>query len=777
VAGKSLDKLITPKGLPLSEVIAYTTHIAEALAAAHAAGIVHRDIKPANVMVTPESQVKILDFGLAKLTERVAEEADTLTEQRAMTEAGTVMGTLDYMSPEQARAQPLDYRTDIFSLGAVLYEMIAGYRPFRAKSRVETMSAIINDPVPPLKEQLPELDEIFAKALAKDPKDRYQHVGDLALDLRRLKGRLQSKSSPTVAVAVQPQTRRLLAFVMLAAAICMALVVSWWIGRRAPSESSLRPDASLFNLATYTGTERSGAISPDGKFFAFVSDRDGQPDVWVRQVSGGDPVRVTHDAAAELDLVYAPDGESIYYSTAAPPRTIWRVGVLGGTPRKIVEDARFPAPSPDGKRLAFVSSGEGIDIANVDGTGARQIASVGGAQYVQWSPDGRTLAYTAGSLFDTYQISIVDPDGKNQKQITSFAAATITCVAWLPSSRHVIFAYNPGAASDSADLLSVSIQSGEIRRLTLVPKGTFTSCSASADGKRVVGTTEDRDGEVWKAPLGSDPKANGKAAVRLLDHAWQPAWIQVPRAGMLLFNSPATGVRNLWIMPLMSAGSPRQITFFPRATINHSALSPDGARVAYVSMESGNGQIWVANADGSGAQQLTNNTATHFWPFWSPDGQWVAFTSMRPGPADIWKVAALGGIPIQVTHGNGFRGDWSPDGNRIAYDTLVLRGGPLEREQRASGIEVAEASTGNILRKVSAANLQSPAWSPDGKRLTATAGNSVWIIDADTGERHLGVQFPQNFITFFRAAWAPDGKSVILNRQQRASQIVLLENF
>src|SRR5262249_15895131 len=153
-----------------------------------------------------------------------------------------------------------------------------------------------------------------------------------------------------------------------------------------------------------------------------------------------------HDAAAELDLIYAPDGESIYYSTAAPPRTIWRVGVLGGTPRKIVEDARFPAPSPNGKHLAFVSAGEDIDITNADGTGARRIATVGLAQYLQWSPDSRWLAYRAGGLFDTYQISIVDADGKNQRQVTSFTTSTIFCIAWLPTSRHIIFAYTSGPA-------------------------------------------------------------------------------------------------------------------------------------------------------------------------------------------------------------------------------------------------------------------------------------------------------------------------------------------
>src|SRR5262249_6487266 len=304
----------------------------------------------------------------------------------------------------------------------------------------------------------------------------------------------------------------------------------------------------------------------------------------------------------------------------------------------------------------------------------------------------------------------------------------------------------------------------------------FLSCSVSGDGKRLVGTLDETDWEVWKAPVGSDPVSNGKAAVRILDRAWEPMWTQVPRAGTLLFNSPATGIRNLWSLTLTSGGTPRQVTFFSSASITHAALSPDGTRVAYVSTESGNGQIWVANSDGSGVRQLTNNSSTNFWPFWSPDGQWIAFTSMRPGPAEIWKVPATGGAPVQLTHNNGFRGDWSPDGRRIAYDTQLLQGSPREATQN-SRLELADASTGKPLRTLSSKGLASPVWSPDGKRLSATAANSVWMIDTETAETRLAIQFPQGFVPLFRAAWSQDGKSVIVDRQERASHLVMLENF
>jgi Tol biopolymer transport system component len=247
---------------------------------------------------------------------------------------------------------------------------------------------------------------------------------------------------------------------------------------------------------------------------------------------------------------------------------------------------------------------------------------------------------------------------------------------------------------------------------------------------------------------------------------------------MLLFNSPATGIRNLWIMPLVGTGVPRQVTFFPAGYVTHAALSADGARVAYVSTESGNGQIWVSNSDSSGARQLTRNKATNFWPFWSPDGEWVAFASQQPGTpvVEIWKVPVAGGTPVQVTHGGGFRGDWSPDGGRIAYDKQLLQGSVRERDFQAT-MEVADATTGKVLREVAVRDIGSPIWSPDGKQLSATQDNSVWTIDPETGKGRRAIQFPPNFVTLFRAAWTQDGKSVIVNRRQRVSHIVLLENF
>jgi hypothetical protein len=346
VAGKQLGQMIPPKGLPASEVLQYATQMANALAAAHTAGIVHRDIKPGNVIVTPESQVKILDFGLAKLVERprTGTEVETLTyRDTAHTESGIVVGTIAYMSPEQAAGRDVDHRTDIFSLGIVIYQMLSGRRPFGGASQVETMHAIIHDPAPPLEGIPPGLGDILERALAKDPRERYLHAGDLELDLRRERHPSRQVRSPVRAAGARWRTATRLSMGMLL--IAAGVVVRLAVGRRdVQKENSPTAQTIATQLTNYGGTEASGAISPDGRSFAFVSDHGGTPDIWLRQLSGGEPVRLTNDSAEEADVVFAPDGETVYFTrieNSGP--SIWRIGVLGGPPRKVVDGARAGA--------------------------------------------------------------------------------------------------------------------------------------------------------------------------------------------------------------------------------------------------------------------------------------------------------------------------------------------------------------------------------------------------------------------------------------------------
>jgi eukaryotic-like serine/threonine-protein kinase len=302
IPGKSLAQLITPRGLPLAQSLGYATQIASALAAAHAVGIVHRDIKPANIIVTADSQVKLLDFGLAKLVERGTCSEGETESKTALTEIGSVMGTVDYMSPEQANGRPVDHRSDIFSLGVVLFEMLSGKRPFRGNSSVEIMHAITHDNYPPLTSIPPELAEILAKALAKDTKDRYQHAGDFGLDLRRFQQSWEKNSLPSSSARTLPAGRgsRLLTVVAATAVLLAVLIATWFATRRRDTWVNPLENAAFTRFTDFEGSELQAEISPDGKFVAFASDRDGPFDLFVSQVGSGRFLNLTQGKEGEI---------------------------------------------------------------------------------------------------------------------------------------------------------------------------------------------------------------------------------------------------------------------------------------------------------------------------------------------------------------------------------------------------------------------------------------------------------------------------------------------
>jgi Tol biopolymer transport system component len=323
----------------------------------------------------------------------------------------------------------------------------------------------------------------------------------------------------------------------------------------------------------------------------------------------------------------------------------------------------------------------------------------------------------------------------------------------------------------------LSVDGGPEKRLTVNGAGQFLSLRLSADGKRLTAALQTVSREVWKAPLTPDAEANGKSAVRLLDESVDPMWLDAARSvPLLLVNSALTGSRNLWTVDLLSPGHPRQITMFAGNNLTHAGISPDGSRVAYTSLETGNAEIWTVNVDGSNPQQITHHPAADFWPSWSPDAKWLLFGSVRSGSPQLWKVAASGGEPEQITRNGGVRGNWSPTGDRIAYASDGVNG-------IRNAIEVSDLS-GKVELQIpyDDADMALPTWSPDGRRFTAVHRergdcNSVWIFDAQTGKGYKAVQFPAKFNLWFRACWTVDGKSVVVNRQELVSNVVLLENF
>src|SRR5712692_567364 len=413
VPGKTLDRLFGRKGLSIGEALRYGVQIADALAKAHAAGIVHRDLKPGNIMVNVDAQVKVLDFGLAKLTEPDPADELTATLDRPRTQEGAIIGTVAYMSPEQAEGKKVDARSDIFSFGSVLYETITGHRAFDGETKMSTLAAILNrepQSVSEVTAAVPrDVEKIISRCLRKDPGRRIQTMIDLKVALQELKeesdsGRLSRTDSAVAGASPRP---RFSAFTVATALMVVAAVagVTWWLSRssKAPAEH-----LKLTRLTADSGLTTDPALSPDGKLVAYASDRSGEGnlDIWVQQISDGKARRLTRHEADDREPAFSPDGSSIVFRSEREGGGVYVISTLGneGEERFIAPKGRHPRFSPDGKQVAYTVGAAGSPLGSPGMGSIFVVASTGGpprqlatgfvtAAWPVWSPDGKRLLF------------------------------------------------------------------------------------------------------------------------------------------------------------------------------------------------------------------------------------------------------------------------------------------------------------------------------------------------------------------------------------------------
>src|SRR5579864_9134283 len=532
VEGKTLDHLIPRNGMRLGEVLKYAIQIAGALARAHAAGIIHRDIKPANIMVTPDGHVKVLDFGLAKLTEVTEGNTQAPTAPMKAIDAdgtgeGTILGTVAYMSPEQAEGKKVDARSDIFSFGSVLYEMATGRRAFQDETKIATLAAILNKEPPPVRQIVADaprdLEKIIARCLRKDPNRRFQHMADVKVALEELK---EESESGKLETGILPTTTRpgFTVSPRLAGAMLSVLIVAtgavWWFTRSRPTAPTKTPN--LVRLTSDSGLTTDPALSADGKLLAYASDRGGEGnlDIYVQQLGGGAPIRLTHGPLDNSEPAFSPDGTKIAFHSERDGGGLYVVAALGGEARLIVKDGRRPRFSPDGSLIAYwvgeqqVNTGGIYVISSSGNASPRQLqVEFPVASYPIWAPDGRHILFSglqSGGLppqsFDWWVASIDGGPAIKTGAVAAFLDKGFTLLlSSIPGTwdqrDQVIFS---GVVGDSTNLWQFPISSktwkitGSPQRLTF---GTAVEAQPAVAASRMVFASLVSNDDIWSLPV------------------------------------------------------------------------------------------------------------------------------------------------------------------------------------------------------------------------------------------------------------------------------------
>jgi eukaryotic-like serine/threonine-protein kinase len=797
VPGKSLDQLIPRTGMRLSEILRAAVQIADAFSQAHAAGIVHRDLKPANVMVTPESQVKILDFGLAKLTQSAPSESDATRTIAAHTGQGAVLGTTAYMSPEQAEGKPVDGRSDIFAFGSLLYEMSTGQRAFRGDTQMSTISAILRDDPKPASEWRDDIPAQFARVitrcLRKDPARRFQHMADLRVELEELKeesdsGKLGAAIPAASHSDARPSRSKLSRTLLWTGAAVLCIVAGVAGARLLTDKPAADAPLQAIPLTSYTGAADDPSFSPDGTQVAFSWDgeKEDNRDIYVKLIGPGAPLRLTTDPAQDGFPSWAPDGRSIAFqrSVSRGELAVMTVPPLGGPERKL---AQFFVPphfsyipglcwTPDSKSIIVggadqpnqptrlyaisIETGERKPLTNppaqINGDGAPAL-----------SPDGRTLAFWREKSLDVGNLLMLDlgrdfAPAAEPRQITIPGVYPTRQPIWPADGRDILFE----SGNRTASRLYRAAASGGSPPRTLDWAGTgITAAAVSAAGHRLVFGTNVQNSNIYRAPLG------GKGPVeKFISSTFRESFPQYsPDGKRLTFYSNRTGTTQIWTSAADGSGA-QQLTSMNAPITGSPRWSPDGKTIAFDSNSGGNWQIYKIDAEGGKPLQITNDAYTNVTTNWSHDGHWIYYSSRRSGAQEVWKIPAEGGASVQLTRNGGGLPFESPDGKWLYF----------VKDDGAAGLWKMPVDGGpetRVLEKVHRANF---VVLDRGIYFTPPRGSNgesaVQFLDFATGATKTILPIDKTIDLGFTVS--PDGHYVLWSQiDHRGSNLMLVENF
>ena len=791
VAGKSLDQLIPRTGMRFGEILRVAAQIADAVSKAHAAGIVHRDLKPANVMLTPEGQVKILDFGLAKLTQRTEGEGDVTQTIAARTDEGTVLGTTAYMSPEQAEARPVDARSDIFAFGSLLYEMTTGQRAFRGDTQMSTISAILRDdpkPASELRSDIPaQFVRVITRCLRKDPARRFQHMADLKVELEELREESESgKLSVTPGAAAFGRSSKMLLWI--GAAFVLAIVAAAAVYLRSDKPVADAPLHAI-PLTSFPGVEDQASFSPDGSqiVFQWNGEKEDNFDIYVKLIGQGAPLRLTTDPAYDSDPKWSPDGRLIAFERriSRTEMAVMTVPPLGGPERKLAQfSARtffteIPGLSwtPDSK--AIIAGGADqpnqptrLFLISLE-TGERKPLTSPPAQTVgdgapALSPDGRTLAFwreKSLGVGDTFMLDLsrdFAPSGE-PRTIAIAGISPIRRPVWMPNGREIVV---ESGQRQAARLYRAAAEGTSPAREMEGTGAGASELTVSGAARRAVFTTAVQNSVIYRAP------ADGKGpAERLITSTFRESFPQYsPDGKRIAFYSNRSGTVQVWTCAA-DGSSAQQLTNMNAPITASPRWSPDGKSISFDSNSGGNWQIYTISAEGGKPRQITNDAFTNVTANWSRDGRWIYYSSRRSGESQIWKVPVEGGAAVQVTRAGGSSSPFeSPDGKWLYFT----------RDDGAGGVWKMPLEGGPETQVVQAVHRSNYVVVDHGIYFTPRRGangeSSVRYLDFATGA--IRTLMPIEKTIDLGLAVSPDGRYVLWSQtDHQGSDLMLIENF
>lgn len=840
VSGATLHLKIHREDLELKKLLEYFAQTADGLAKAHSAGIVHRDLKPENIMVTEDGYAKILDFGLAKLIEAVEPDArpdtdpgEAATAVMDKTRPGVVMGTIGYMSPEQAQGKLVDPRSDIFSFGCILYEATTRHKPFQGDSLIDSLHKIVYAQAPPIGDTNPdapsELQRIIRKCLAKDPAQRYQSIKDIAIDLRdlikeyetlpRVSGMYgptptlaQSAPAVTAPHAVQfggtgaqsvvtfpsatvpsgpvsgiaPTSTgggRRIALVagLFLSAIIVVIALYFVFGQKQGKSTGPTFQNTTISKLTSTGRALGAVISPDGKYVVHIVNEAGKQGLWVRQTATSSNVLIVPaDESTYVGLTFSHDGNYIYFvkgEKGSTIRSLYQVPVLGGTPRKLIDDVDSPISfSRDGKRFAFVrhtQTESTILIVNADGTGGQKLATYKIPDIflqVAWSPDDKVIAAATRKVtggFRNEMVAVQVSDG-SEKTIGSQKWLATGGFAWLSDgSSLALSAVDQTPGTRQLQIWQLSYPAGTVKRITN-DLNNYAGVSLAADSRSLVTVQADTVSNLWVAPEGDVTRAR-----QITSGSGKYNQISMTSDGRLVYISDASGTADIWVMDF-DGKNQRQLTSDGGVNV-FPAASPDGRYIAFDSNRGANAatfNIWRMGIDGSNPKQLTQGEGEYF-PACSPDGKWIVYTPLSStGRLSLWKIPMDGGDPVQLNERISVKPVISPDGKWIAFQTTG-------DQPNSRGKLAIVPFDGGQPPKLLEIPLVQYRWSADGKAILylddKEGVSNIWCQPVDGGAQKQLTKFTADQI--FSFDWSRDGKTMACSRGVVMTDVVLFKDI